>query len=383
MIVLVFLLNLVMARYALKERMAHPTSDVWKATLLDCMYDLIQAVMLIPFAALSYTRSMDSEGRAESISKGLASVPWVDQSEELSTKLTMFFESINELGSLLAEDDDMQTFAIVVMNVMLLRMLKATEFHPRTGLLTGTFYHGLNDFWHFAILFALIFSFFASTATWTFGSTNSDFSDLREAMATQFRMLMGDLPDGFDQSVPFILYVSLTVTVIYFLAFNFLLAIVVEAYDRTRKDIIDNEVESEFFHDFFVSLYHFLRRVIRRWPSNHDLMPILQQRISSKSISAEHLRLAGVNPIAAKDIISSYAVHSSLLSKSSDQESSPYDIGRPNNGAPWGSNGTPKWLEPDSIGNSPAPTRAASTPPVPKVKIRAKRRGTGTTENET
>ena len=53
------------------------------------------------------------------------------------------------------------------------RIIYATAVHPRTGMLTGTLAHGMNDFGHFAILFIIVFVFFAFTARWMFGQNSN------------------------------------------------------------------------------------------------------------------------------------------------------------------------------------------------------------------
>jgi len=60
-----------------------------------------------------------------------------------------------------------------------------------------------------------------------------------------------------------------------------------------------------------------------RWPTYQDLITTLRTKIATKSVSSEHLRLAGIDPVSAQQLIARYHRLPALRSK--EQALSVYD----------------------------------------------------------
>ena len=83
-------------------------------------------------------------------------------------------------------------------------------------------WQGIDDIIHFAILFILVFVTFAWTGTWAFGDVREEFANLQRGVTTQFGMLNGEFPDGFDKGPKLITYVMLAFVVQFLLMLNFM-----------------------------------------------------------------------------------------------------------------------------------------------------------------
>lgn len=156
--------------------------------MLEVFYDLFQASVTTVFAILALTRALASESEAARVVSDVASVPFASPTLVFEAKVSRFFNAVDALNAALDVEEQLSSAAFALMILMLLRIIAATAVHPRTGVLTGTLLHGAGDLWHFTILFLIVFSFFAATAVWLFGSSRLDFSSLDVAMYTQFQV---------------------------------------------------------------------------------------------------------------------------------------------------------------------------------------------------
>jgi len=94
-----------------------------------------------------------------------------------------------------------------------------------------------------------------------------------------------------------------------------LLALVVEAYSKVRQDIKKIEVEKELITDLVLTTKHVLLSYAQLWPRKSYVIHVLKCTISSRNVSAEHLRLAGVPMQQARRMVAAYALQPELQRK--------------------------------------------------------------------
>ena len=111
----------------------------------------------------------------------------------------MLLQAMDKVFSELLIKDSLSTFGFVIMILNLLKVLQMTRAHPRVGVLVSTVLMGLDDIFHFAILFLIVFVTFAMTGTWAFGKNNEDFATFQMGMTTQFGLLNGEFPEALKQ----------------------------------------------------------------------------------------------------------------------------------------------------------------------------------------
>eukprot|EP00293_Proteomonas_sulcata_P007529 CAMPEP_0184289516 /NCGR_PEP_ID=MMETSP1049-20130417/1955_1 /TAXON_ID=77928 /ORGANISM="Proteomonas sulcata, Strain CCMP704" /LENGTH=448 /DNA_ID=CAMNT_0026596365 /DNA_START=24 /DNA_END=1370 /DNA_ORIENTATION=- len=320
--ILIIMLNLVQF---MEARIAAKDDGGWNTKVIfDIAYDLFQVVVLAVVASQYFDASMTSETRSVELLRNFTAVPWAARDVSLSEKMGNFATAVRQLEDELSRTEAQNLLVFITMILMLVRIIKSTEVHPRTGLLTETLFHAMMDMWHFGLIFCLVFFFAASVSTWSFGASRHDFKDLRASMRTQFKILMGDLPEDFDENLRMILFVALSVVVQYILMLNFLLGLVLEAYDKVRQGIEGIEVENEVVYDLAITLRGFGVSLAQGWPRKSKLIHILRCKISSRNVSAEHLRLAGIPVCTARRIIEAYQTQAALRPK--DELRSIYDV---------------------------------------------------------
>lgn len=162
--------------------------------------------------------------------KNRAKLKWEDQAVPLEEKLDNFFAATTKTEQKLASQavEDMVSFVVLIM--IMVRLIVATAVHPRVGLLPSSLAYGMDDLAHFFFIFLLLYFLFALLGTWVLGSTRSEFVDFTTSCATQFNMMIGELPEDWSQNTSLLIFVSVHFLVFFFFLLNFLLAIIVEAY---------------------------------------------------------------------------------------------------------------------------------------------------------
>ncbi|CAI7833065.1 unnamed protein product, partial [Closterium sp. NIES-54] len=158
-------------------------------------------------------------------------------------------------------------FALQGMNVfiMVLRVLKLMDFQPHMGIITRSIRVALPSILHFFLLALAIFLAYATYAYLVFGMTMAQFSTLWGAMQTCFLIILNDNSvQYFFQHMESWQYVAAMifwfsfVIIFFFVLFNFLIAIIVDAF----MDVKDAaESASAIYEDMYLIVLRFFRRV--------------------------------------------------------------------------------------------------------------------------
>eukprot|EP00899_Mesostigma_viride_P029525 jgi/Mesvir1/9758/Mv12215-RA.4 len=131
--------------------------------------------------------------------------------------------------------------------LMLIRVLKLTEFHPRLGVVTRTISRAANDIAHFLIIAAVVFTTFSYLALLLFGYRIEQYSSLRAALWTSFLMLTGEVGvaeqlndlEGWKLVSAWI-FLWLFIIVIHLLLLNFFLSFIIDALSEHMNMIARN-----------------------------------------------------------------------------------------------------------------------------------------------
>ena len=164
--------------------------------------------------------------------KNRAKLQWEAEGVPFEEKLDNFFAITQRAEKELAAQTLENSLTFVVLLIIIARIIVATAVHPRVGLLPSSLNYGMDDLSHFALTFILLYVLFALLGTWVLGSSRSEFVDFRSSLATQFVMMIGELPDDWSDDTDMIIFVSIHFLVFFFFLLNFLLAIIVEAYSK-------------------------------------------------------------------------------------------------------------------------------------------------------
>jgi hypothetical protein len=119
--------------------------------------------------------------------------------------------------------------------------------------------------------------FMSFFAYWAFGQDREEYSSFYRTIWTQFRVFIGDF--GLDaKETPDALYFAYLVSyifLIFILLLNFLLAIIMKAYQAVQQRVKDNQAEKNVIADV-VDIAHTCWRARREgWPSSMQLLKYL------------------------------------------------------------------------------------------------------------
>eukprot|EP00933_Yihiella_yeosuensis_P030851 TRINITY_DN24408_c0_g1_i1.p1 TRINITY_DN24408_c0_g1~~TRINITY_DN24408_c0_g1_i1.p1 ORF type:complete len:314 (+),score=60.60 TRINITY_DN24408_c0_g1_i1:492-1433(+) len=183
-------------------------------------------------------------------------------------------------------------FSFLVVWAVLLRIMQLTASHPRIGVLINTVVEGWDDFWHFFILFLLLFVGFALIAETLFAPRYHDFESFARTMDTQYHMCLGEVPESFGSDIQLTVYMVVFNFTMFFLVVNFLLAIIVDSYMHVKEDVSANEGEQEFFADLWAGFITNLKRCVHRWPDASEILQKLTVANAKHTIDEDFLRTA-------------------------------------------------------------------------------------------
>lgn len=128
--------------------------------------------------------------------------------------------------------------------LLMLRILKLMDFQPRLGVITHTLGLAAPDLIHFFTIFMMVFTGFAFIGHVIFGFGSVYFSTFEESFHTLFKNLLGDVEyfvvdlvelPGLTYVVAMIYFYSFNIMVL-FILFNFLLAIIVDAFGEVKAN---------------------------------------------------------------------------------------------------------------------------------------------------
>ena len=159
-------------------------------------------------------------------------------------KLTRFFRSLNALAEIRSTYNNcIAVFLILVC----LQLVKNLSFHPMLGMISHTLYFAANDLAFFVVLLAVVNTVYAFLGTLLFGSYVDNFSTFSLALSASLNILSGNympLDDTGRDAMQQIYYWS-HMLINFFLLLNFMLAIIVDSYQKAKV-----EVDANPFYDF-------------------------------------------------------------------------------------------------------------------------------------
>lgn len=267
--------------------------DNFLQIVIKQLIDTSTCVMVVVFVAYRIPSKMNSASDTTKLVGGLSEIPWDSLEVPLEQKKEDFFNLVVELTGLIGTEADLSTFCNIILIVSLLRVIQCTALHPRLALLTGTLHKATDDLVHAALLIGLLMGCFAGIATWRFGSEIAAFGTFSLTMQTQFEMLFGEFPDGWNESTDLMVYTILYIIILFLLVQNFLLAIVVEAYMKVREENEVQKTQDGFVPDVINSTGAYIKGKLKGWPSPSVLEAHVASWTSKISVGMRELYITG------------------------------------------------------------------------------------------
>lgn len=215
---------------------------------------------------------------------------------QITRTTSTYFEFLCAVFDRVALEDLMKTIAYFLIILSIWRLITYMSVHPRIAVLSHTVLAAGNHIYHFLIIFSFVFFALTFLACWSFGPDKDLFSTLPNAAFTQVQMILGEFPfeepwkETTFQKGWYLLYMAL----IFFLAVNIFLAIIVEAfYEVQKRHSSKDKLVERSIHVDVISLvrFHLMKQAHSNWPSRMDLARHLQNYLHFQSpVSSAELK---------------------------------------------------------------------------------------------
>ena len=258
------------------------------------LVDIVQTAVISQYVFQQIPRRFTSASVANRFVDDITSIDWGSTTLTLKDRKRAYFDQISDFIALQDDEEGLNVFANLVLFVSMLRVVQATNLHPRLGILTGTVANALDDLFHFIMLVIIVFVCFACIGVWRFGHRREDFADFRNVMGSMLVMLLGELPDNWMQLNELMAYVFAYIFLVFFLVQNFLLAIIVEAYMTVRQEYVRMQTENSFPVDTIESFQSLLKGLIHGWPMPGKLASAMEPWYARVSVGFEDLYGTGL-----------------------------------------------------------------------------------------
>ena len=153
-------------------------------------------------------------------------------------------------------EKNMSYFYFAVAALLFFKLIMATEAHPRIAMLVQTIRIGLDDIIHFVLLFVLVTFGYMVLGMAQFGHFRSEFQDFDSAFRTLWDMQLGSMLGGGTirssqwSTDPLLWLYQMTYMVLnFFIMFNFVIAIIVEAYMQVKNEVMEDDTEQAIWTD--------------------------------------------------------------------------------------------------------------------------------------
>lgn len=238
-----------------------------KATMVLDLLTLVAAPAICLVVVMNATY-FDAGGGGD-IADKLTSVPWADTDLSWEVKLDEYTKATNELERLVQAHADVQRLLYFASVVLLLRAVTATAVHPRIGVLVNTVIGALDDLGHLLLLVIIVFFGFILIGFAQFGPSSDNFHTVPGAFNSLWEMFVGGVRSGVSitGSAERTTYMLIFLLFVFFLAFNLIIAIVVESFLKVKKEVDDLKADADFITDSVVALQLDTLEKWYRWPS--------------------------------------------------------------------------------------------------------------------
>jgi len=244
-------------------------------------------------------------------------VPWLDGTVKYHDKVLDYFEAVDDIQSLLGWWSAVEQFSCVLVGICIIRTVAFLAVHPRLNLLVLTISIARDDAIHFLVSGSLVFLGFAALGHIAFGRSVEGFATMEQTVLTQFvTAIAGPDPEVMNQvrslegsslSWLFIVYQVSFVFVICLMLVNFFMALVLDAYNKVKRRMLQSVVEQDIFTDTVSLLVMGFRANWYQWPAMSTLIEKVQQGGEDQDVDADELlRLCGGNSRAAQSLMTHY-----------------------------------------------------------------------------
>jgi len=261
-------------------------ADDIRAQAASCVFDVLgQTVLPIIWFVMRMVQVSRSGYLVDHTvgNHGFAGIPWQDQGTLLEDKISRFLSLLHHFEDEIDLEKHMSYFYFAVAALLFFKVIMATEAHPRIAMLVKTMRVGLDDIIHFILLFVLVTFGYMVLGMSQFGHLRPEFQDFDSAFRTLWDMQLGSmLASGAIRSSqwstdPLLWLYQMTYMVLnFFIMFNFVIAIIVEAYMEVKNEVMEDDTELAIWTDAMYAIRYALQGQLRRYPQQAHIVETLE-----------------------------------------------------------------------------------------------------------
>eukprot|EP00929_Paragymnodinium_shiwhaense_P105520 TRINITY_DN70579_c0_g1_i1.p1 TRINITY_DN70579_c0_g1~~TRINITY_DN70579_c0_g1_i1.p1 ORF type:complete len:2764 (-),score=583.45 TRINITY_DN70579_c0_g1_i1:26-8317(-) len=222
--------------------------------------------------------------------RSILDLDWMDTSKSLEEKVQSFQDLVIYFNENLTMSEHYRFFAKILTVMYLLRLIVYMKVHPQVATLYLTCKIMIGDFFHFLVLFQMIYGCMCFYAMWTLGDKMKEFRSMSMAAYTQFGMLVGEfiLPEeGFTTS--YAIYCIIFFVLVFTLLTNFFLALVVDSYAEVKEQVKMCKIVNSLGWDIMATFLYPIRARIRGWPQRGEMLKrLLKADLDGDDQNDEH-----------------------------------------------------------------------------------------------
>eukprot|EP00403_Amphidinium_massartii_P012110 CAMPEP_0178426596 /NCGR_PEP_ID=MMETSP0689_2-20121128/29315_1 /TAXON_ID=160604 /ORGANISM="Amphidinium massartii, Strain CS-259" /LENGTH=645 /DNA_ID=CAMNT_0020048285 /DNA_START=136 /DNA_END=2073 /DNA_ORIENTATION=+ len=254
-------------------------------------FDILLAIAIIAsFAQLLEERLSASESLSKHLAVLMNEARW-DTSLPIELKFLQFVEDTRGIFDEISTQETHRLVAMCVSGAVLLRLIVATQAHPRIAILVDTLTLGADSLMHYLILLILIFSSFVSMGLLFFGGERKEFGSVQSTIELLGSLMMtAEMPENtFQGKTGYVLFIICFIVIFFFLMLNFLLAIIVDMYSKVQDALDQLKTEQDVVVDIWACVEAWFWSWYFGWPKAKVIVQTLEAQSATRTVTAESL----------------------------------------------------------------------------------------------
>ena len=266
-------------------------------SLSGLLYNAVVLSGTMVFLVLRCVYWASSYSHAMELLENIKAIPWADGGTDFKVKTQRYFTYIESIVEQVTIEHRLSAVTMFLMICMLVNIIRHMRAHPRLNLLPATLVAASNDLINFLISAGVIYLGTASLGWYMFSSYSNQFATFPRTLGTQAELLLGSFPEGWQEDAALCVWTVLFSSTIYYCLLNFLLAIIVEAYQKAHESTTQTGVTQNFILDLLGLIIAKSVRVPFRWPANPSLLRSLGHNARAhRKVTFNELLDSGVFP---------------------------------------------------------------------------------------
>ena len=183
---------------------------------------LLLCVLPATYLIAVLLHSGNASEQAQEAASTMLAVPWAATDVEAAVKWARYQSALRDVEDLVSKEAAYQALGVVIGSALLLRLIAATDAHPRIGVLVRTVWVGIDELWHFLILVLILYASTVLVAYVAFGASRFDFRTIARTWETLINVTLGSWPSEAMDNIVLLMFLMFFLMINFFLILNFI-----------------------------------------------------------------------------------------------------------------------------------------------------------------